>query len=655
MPPRFQQTPLSLALTLMLLGTLVAGQHASAQTLSQASAAQAQVDAVNAAATIRYEVRFDSAAMHLVDITATTQVNGRKQLEWYLPNWTPGSYLLRAHSQHVVQIDAVDPVSGNALPIEKAATNRWVVKTDSADAVELRYQLYCNEMTVRTNFVDASMALINGAATFLSLDSAREQTHRVDYVLPLGWKSVVTELPREESSGGKVANAFVAKTYDELVDAPAVVGDPTVVEFQVADRTHRLVCIGDHSLWNLDVVVKDLKQIVETQHAFWGAVPYQQYAFINVIGESGGGLEHDNSTVVMSSRWTQGIAKRYRGFLALCSHEFFHTWNVRRLRPQGIKKYDYQNEQLFPELWIAEGVTSYYDDLLTRRSGLSSPMHYLDAVSKNIEKLQTTPGRGQQSLAASSTDAWIKFYRPNADSPNHQVSYYTKGGLAAWLLDVEIRNATGHRKSLDDVMRVCFDRHAASGYTSSDFRKVVAEVAGKDLSPWFAKHIDGTDELNFTSALDCFGLHWSHEDDPTAKKEPTDANSKSSENAKDDEQPKWELGMDTKSDGHGLVVTRVRGNAPAAVAGVNVGDELIALAGYRITSSQLPDQLEVLSEPETTLELLISRRGRLQTLAVKPVRKSKQEWKIVLDKNPSPEILKRRQQWLGIKADEITN
>jgi len=216
-----------------------------------------------------------------------------------------------------------------------------------------------------------------------------------------------------------------------LVDSPIVLGNIDIQSFECGEAKHYLASVGTDGLWNTKAAVKDVQRIVETEQKFWGEVPYTEYWFLNLATESGGGLEHDNSTVLMTSRWTMRQKSKYTEWLALVSHEFFHTWNVRRLRPKALTNYDFENEQYTNELWVAEGVTSYYDDLLLARSGLCSPKEYLDQISKGIAGVQTAPGRLVQPLSQSSFDAWIKFYRPDENANNSRVSYYTKGSLVA--------------------------------------------------------------------------------------------------------------------------------------------------------------------------------------------------------------------------------
>ncbi len=278
--------------------------------------------------------------------------------------------------------------------------------------------------------------------------------------------------------------------------------------------------VGESGYWDGSKAATDLSKVVAAHHEMWGAVPYQRYLFLNVICGRGGGLEHDNSALLMTSIWSFRDEERYKDWLSLASHEFFHAWNVRRLRPKGLVKYDYESETYTPSLWIAEGVTSYYEDLLLVRAGLFSKKEFLDRLNKNIDGVQKTPGRTKQSLSESSYDAWIKFYRPDENSSNTRISYYSKGAVVAFLLDTKIRELTDGVKSLDDVMRTMYQRYQESGYEPADFRRVVNEIAGEDLSQWFASAVDSTDELDFSPVHNWFGLEFpTNKDDAKTENE----------------------------------------------------------------------------------------------------------------------------------------
>jgi predicted metalloprotease with PDZ domain len=570
---------------------------------------------------IDYLVRLLPTA-HEIEVTATIAGAGER-CEVFLPVWTPGSYLVREYARNVVAIEA-SAADGRALPVEKIAKHRWRISAPSgALPTSIRYRLYAREMSVRTNFVDAEFALVVGAATFVTADEAQASPSRVRLVVPPGWTSHTALASAPEGD----PHHYVAPDFDTLVDSPIACGVTVSREFEVGGRPHAIVDVGDPSTWASDAAAADVATIVETQQAFWRTVPYERYLFINAITESGGGLEHRASTVLMTSRWKTRTRKAYLEWLRLASHEFFHTWNVKRLRPVELGPFDYERENHTRALWIAEGVTEYYGDLLVRRAGLCSDREYLDELGAQIEQVQTTPGRLVQPLALASFDAWIKHYRPDEHSPNAAMSYYTKGCIVAFLLDAEIRRATAGDRSLDDAMRAAFARFSgAHGYREPEFRDVVCEVAQADLSSWLARAVDTTGELDYAPAIEWLGLRLRSEDPPR------------------DRPLRAFLGVTTRNDAGRLVVTGVRAGSPAALGGLSPDDEILAIDGYRVRADQLESRLEAY-RPGETRPVVVARREKLLSVEV-TLDEAPRPLKLEVDPEATPEQAERRRRWL---------
>ncbi|MEM7477543.1 MAG: PDZ domain-containing protein, partial [Planctomycetota bacterium] len=448
------------------------------------------------------------------------------------------------------------------------------------------------------------------------------------------------------------ANTYVAEDFDEVVDAPIVAGNPTLHPFTVGEAEHFLVNLGGDGLWDGEKAAADVAKVVQEHQRMWGMIPYQRYFFLNVIAESGGGLEHDNSTVMLTSRWSFRSPKRYQSWLGLVSHEFFHTWNVRRLRPKVLVDYDYENENYFDELWVAEGVTSYYDDLALARCDITSVGEYLSALSKQINTLETTDGRFKQSLAESSHDAWIKFYRSNENSRNTTISYYNKGAIVGFFLDIEIRRATEDKKSLDDVMQVLYAKHALKdGYTTDDVIREVNDLTGKDYTEWFQKTIFSSGPLDYQPALDWLGLRFAHQPEPSKKpirekgKEPdtTGTAAKAAAKPAPAKQGTW-TGISTKSEDGKMIVSAVAESGPGFQAGINTDDEIIAVNDYRVSSS-LTDLFEQFRE-DGKVELLIARRGALLRMPVEFASREVSNWRLVKIKEPSEQQKNSFDDWL---------
>src|SRR5271166_6274020 len=322
---------------------------------------------------IRYLLRFSAPQTHYVEVEARVPVQGSSEIELMMAVWTPGSYLVREYARHLEEIQATGPDS-KALELSKVRKNRWRVKTGGAAEIKVAYRVYGRAMSVQGNWVDGSFALLNGAATFLTPASSEPRPHEVALVLPPEWRTSVTGLPE---APGRKPHHYLAADFDTLVDSPIYAGNPAIYEFQVDGVPHYLVNEGEGGLWDGPRSARDVEAIVRAQKTFWGFLPYEKYVFINLLTESGGGLEHKNSTVLMTSRWATRTRSSYLGWLNLVSHEFFHTWNVKRLRPAELGPFDYENEVYTPSLWVAEGITSYYDRLLVRRAGLCTVEEYL--------------------------------------------------------------------------------------------------------------------------------------------------------------------------------------------------------------------------------------------------------------------------------------
>ncbi|MDB4632218.1 PDZ domain-containing protein [Pirellulaceae bacterium] len=582
------------------------------------------------AAEVRYVLKFENAQNHYVDITAIFDTTSSPQLEIFMPVWTPGSYLVREYARNIESISATDE-SGKKLDVQKTKKNRWKIGCSNTKKVAVNYRLYCREMSVRTNWVEEKFAILNGAPTFITEINSRKLKHVVEFELPSQWKTVASGLLPVVNHD----RHFVATDFDYLVDSPIILGNPSIETFEVGGVPHQLISQGGDGLWDFKKAAEDVAKIVAEHQKIWGVVPYKDYKFLNAIVESGGGLEHDNSTLMMTSRWNFGQRTRYLSWLGLVSHEFFHTWNIRRLRPVELVKYDYENENYFTTLWIAEGVTSYYDDLAVKRAGLYSEKEYLTQLSKQIRSLQTTEGRLTQSLSESSYDAWIKYYRQDENSKNSQISYYTKGAVAAFLLDAEIRSATDGKKSLDNVLQELYTKYSGDrGYSSKQFRDLVSAIAGKDLSGWFAKAIDSTDELDYQAALSVYGLEF--------KKE------KEKEKEDDDAKTVLWTGLSLKTNDGKVEVSSVVRNSPGFKSGINVGDELISIDGYRLTSSDLTARLKAF-KPGDMKEVLTVRRGQIVSRNMTMEAKPKSNWTIVKIAKPTEKQTANLNQWLANK------
>jgi predicted metalloprotease with PDZ domain len=484
-------------------------------------------------------------------------------------------------------------------------------------------------MSVRTNWVEKDFAFLTGAATFLTRDDCLDRSHIIKLDPLPQWKQIATSLAASSTDPW----TRIATSFDDLVDSPIVMGELDIRSFECGGVPHYLATLGGDKFWDSEKALADVQKIVAKEQEFWGEVPYKSYWFLNLATEQGGGLEHDNSTVLMTSRFATKDKAKYQNWLGLVSHEFFHTWNVRRLRPKSLVNYDYDREQYFRELWVAEGVTSYYDDLFLPRAGLCTPTEYLDRLNKTVADVQKSPGRKVQSLFDSSFDAWTKYYRPDENAKNSRVSYYTKGSLVGLLLDVEIRRATGNAKSLDDVMRKLWSEHRITGYTNDDVVRICCEISGQDLQPWFKDCLETTKELNFQPLLDFYGLEWK---DSTVKESTAT-------------EPAF-VGLTLNNQAGKAMVATVPIDTPAAEAGFNVGDEWIGLNNLRITPENWNEMVGYFHAGDDC-ECLIARHGKLVTLKMTLGTKPRESWTLKRIEKPSELQEANWKNWLGIQPE----
>ena len=582
---------------------------------------------------VSYVLRFPAPQTHYVEVEVTYPTAGRPEIELMMAVWTPGSYLVREFARNVEGISAVT-LNGEPLAVEKTLKNRWRVATGGAPQVAVRYRVYAREMSVRTSFIEAGFAILNGASIFLTLAGDGGRPHDVRLVLPPEWKVSVAPLDPAPDGG---EHAYRAVDFDALVDAPLYAGNARVYRFEIASKPHLLVNEGEGGVWDGPRSAADVERIAREQVAFWGVVPYPRYVFFNLITEAGGGLEHADSCLLMTDRWRTRTREGYADWLGLVAHEFFHAWNVKRLRPEALGPFDYEEEVYTRDLWIAEGMTSYYDDLLVHRAGLYSRKELLKRLGKQIESLETTPGRLVQPLGQSSFDTWIKQYRRDENTPNSAISYYTKGAIVSFLLDAKVRRATGGARSLDDALRLAYQRYSGErGFSSDEFRKTVEEVAGTSLGPWFARAVDSVEELDYSEALDWYGLRFAESD----KKDGEEDKPKDPE-----ELPAGWLGLETEVSEGRLVVTEVRRGTPGYDAGVNAEDEILAIGDFRVAADKWEERLKAF-RPGEAASLLVARRERLVRLPVTFGAKPKSRWKLEIIPGATEEQKARLEAWL---------
>ncbi len=458
-----------------------------------------------------YQITPQSPQAHLFEVILTIRQPDPHGQVLRLPTWIPGSYTLREFARHIVQIQAF--ADGTPIDIEKCDKATWQC-APCAGELTVKYQVYCFDISVRAAYLDQTRGFFNGTSVFLSADGFEHQACSLDILPPLGadfknWR-VATSLPPLEAHP-HAFGSYQATDYEELIDHPVEMGKFTLASFEVVGVPHEVVLIGQHRA-DVARLTADLQKICSGHVALFGELPVtQRYTFLIILSSKEyGGLEHRASCTLMCeradlcspqpSRAAGNAGEKengYQRFLGLCSHEYLHLWNVKRIKPSGFLPYNLSRETYTRQLWVFEGITSYYDDLNLVRSGCISAQDYLKLLAKTISRVWQTPGRWQQSIADSSFDTWIKLYHPNENTPNAQVSYYSKGALLALTLDLYIRRHTQGAKSLDDIMQVAWQRHGKPliGLPEGGMEALAAEVSGLHLDDFFQRYLHGTEDL----------------------------------------------------------------------------------------------------------------------------------------------------------------
>jgi predicted metalloprotease with PDZ domain len=462
-------------------------------------------------APIVYTLSFPAPESHLAAVVATIPTGKAASVDLMLPVWSPGYYVREDYVRHLNRLVARGP-AGDSLKVEQPQPNRWRVTTGGAATITLTYELDCSRPTVTGNSVVAAYAVINGAPTFVTLAETARRAHEVRIELPAQWHQSATSLA---AAGGGRPNDYLATSYDELVDSPIIIGDIRLHEFVVDGAVHYLADVGDiGAAYNGDSAAAKLEMIARANARFWGGLPFRKYVFLNVFRQGGGGLEHLNSTLLTSNPRTEtGTSLRWLDYVA---HEYFHAENVKRFRPMELGPFDYETPPKTAGLWLAEGVTSYYGELLVSRSGVGTVQDFLGTLSAAITAVQNRPGRLVQTLEQASLGIFATGGSGIGGDAGRTVSYYDKGQVVGWVLDARIQHASNGRKTLDDFMRLGMQRYGgAHGYTPVDLVKLASELAGTDLTEFMRKALRSTEELDYTEALEWFGLRFAPASDST--------------------------------------------------------------------------------------------------------------------------------------------
>ena len=539
------------------------------------------------ASKLTYHLSMPQPNSHYFAVKIDVQENTAAVQEFKLPVWTPGSYLVREFSKNLNQVRAID-AQGKELAVKKKAKNAWEVQCNGAASYTVFYEVYAFELSVRTPFLDNTHGFVAGAGVFMYTEETRNQLGVIKIYPHASFKKVSTALAPADFKSEPGCQSFVFKDYDQLVDSPIEIGNQQEFSFMAAGVRHRVAMYGEAN-YNIADLQRDMAKVVESATAVFGSNPNQDYLFIvHNVTDGQGGLEHLNSCVLSVSRWSY-TGSNYLGFINLVAHEYFHLWNVKRIRPIELGPFNYDQECYTSLLWVMEGITSYYDELLLLRAGFYTKTEFLSKLQSQINYVEGSPGSRVQPVAHASFDAWIKAYRPNENSSNTTMTYYSRGAVIGAVLDAYLIQRSKGKQSLDGFMQLLYQKYALDlkrGFSETEFEQELANYCGEDMHAFFKQYINGTAIIPYQQYFEPMGLK-----------------------VTDQTSTLTNFGAALEP-GEVLKVRTVRSGSAAEDAGISVGDEILACDGYRIDKSGLENKYNNL-QPGVSMELLLSRDGKL--------------------------------------------
>lgn len=585
---------------------------------------------------VTYRVRCPEPARQVFEVEVRAQIDGATQLVF--PSWIPGSYLLRDYARHVRTASAT--LNGEPIEIAKRSHDRWRVDAGAGDLVA-QFEVFAGDESVRGAYLHTERGFFNGTCLFPWIDALVKEPCTLVVEPPPGrdWAVATSLTPVEIDARG--AATYRADDYDALIDHPVEMGRFERTDFTAGSTPHELVIAGHHQ-GDLERLRTDLAQICQAQIDFFGGLPpMERYVFMGLATANGyGGLEHRSSTALIFSRDDMPVAGKtkqsedYHRLLGLCSHEYFHTWWVKQVKPEAFLPYDLTQRVPTPLLWVFEGFTTYYQDLMLQRAGVISTESYLTRLAETLTRVYRTPGRALMPLAQSSIEAWDKLYKPTADTLNSYVTYYAKGAYVALALDLLLRESGS---SLDAIVLALWQRtrDEGVGVADDDVQRLATELAGRDLTDFFDQALHGTDDLDLTKPLANFGVEQTLRPkvgakDPGGRSAPTD------------QWPSVGLGVDYSESAGRLIVQRVTSGGTAAAAGVAPGDQLVAIDGVRARPMELKR-----FEPGAPVTFSVFRDDVLLPLSAHWQPPPADTCVLRLVENPGAEAQALRAAWLG--------
>ncbi|MGI4871520.1 MAG: M61 family metallopeptidase [Janthinobacterium lividum] len=605
-----------------LVAALAAALPAAAQTPVK-PAAKPVVAAPTGSPSLRYTLAMPAPQTHYFEVTMELRDFSQDYTDLKMPVWAPGSYLVREFARHVERLSAT--AGGQPLTVEKLDKNTWRVRHPKQRNFRVSYGVYAFELSVRTSYLDADHGFALGSSVFMYPAANKGLSSQVTVQPGPGFTTVSTAL---RPAPGMQKYVYQSASYDELADSPLEIGTQKVLNFTANGTPHQMAMFGNYTLPDEAKFLADMKRVTEEAHRVVGQNPLDHYLFIVHNTEAGGGgLEHLYSTTLGARPGTYGTETGYKNFLRLVAHEYFHLWNVKRIRPVALGPFDYDHENYTHMLWVSEGQTEYMANQLTERAGFYTAQQYYDHLASQMTAVENQPGNRLQPVAMASFDAWIRAYRPDENSKNSEISYYDKGEMVGLVLDLMLVQATNGQKHLDDVFRLLYTKYYLGlkrGFTDQEYQDAVAEVAGQRFDDFFQNCVYGTRTLDYGTALGYVGL--SVINTPTG--------------------PNGALGAAVANRAGHYVVTSVKRDGTAWTGGLSANDEIIQLNGAAPTDDAIKQALFA-SAPGAVLKLQVRRGGQPRDLSLTLQADADRTYQI----QPAPGATEQQQRllakWLG--------
>ena len=609
-------------MVLSLLAAAPAAAQTKVKTKVKGGAQSAAAAPAADGASLRYTLAMPAPQTHYFEVKMDLRDFGQDYTDLKMPVWAPGSYLVREFARHVERLQAT--AGGQALAVEKIDKNTWRVRHPQQPNFQVSYGVYAYELSVRTSYIDADHGFALGSSVFMYPAGRKDLASQVTVQPAAGWTTVSTAL---RPTAGMQKYVYQSASYDELADSPIEIGTQKVLNFTAANTPHQVAMFGPYTLPDEARFVADMKRVAEEAQRVVGQNPLDHYLFIVHNTEAGGGgLEHLYSTTLGARPTTYGSEVGYKNFMHLAAHEYFHLWNVKRIRPIALGPFDYDHENYTHMLWVSEGQTEYMAGQITQRAGFYTPQQYYDLLATVLTGVENQPGNKQQPVAMASFDAWIRAYRPDENSKNSEISYYDKGEMVGLVLDLMLVQASNGQKHLDDVFRLLYDKYYKGlkrGFTDQEYQDAVAQVAGRRFDDFFQNCVYGTRTLDYATALGYVGLT---------------LNSATS--------PNGSLGATIASKNGHYVVTYVKRDGTAWNGGLNVNDEVQQLNGAAPTAEALQQAL-FSTPPGGALKLQVKHGALTRELNLTLQPDPDRTYQIVPAATATPEQQRLLAKWLG--------